>query len=496
MAAAAKYQPSESHLKKVAECLGNMPLATVPELANGFGISARWTYESLALLEERGQVESIEIAAAGRRSKRWWPTGRGDHRHDESTMVRLMDNPLSLHWFYYILPMIRKGEKSGDQRELLEFSWFRRRAFDAAARFNDGWVAFIWSGFWQNRKALRYRFERFSEMVREEGSEARSWPSLFCFVAADRWQGRMVMDVAKEFGMDHSVCVCTVQEHLLFGDADYAPGEGRGWLLPPAGAVLVEGSSVKGGLERSLARWSDSSHMLRLLMTIEEWPGITARMLAYYTRSAWSFVKEGLQRLLERGLIREVGKGFAASRSWLSAAARRDRVWQGTPGKMFSDSKLENLYVGRIAGHEMGLMRMMQFFAADGCTFASGWRCVDNMGRSGQIAPDAAVWIEEGPFGRGWHYVEYELRIRQQSQVGAKLRGYLARLRSDRYPVLMVCRPRMEQAFREAGEGLDMLITTVREARAGPLVGRDGTVWRNRGEPVQVLTGREETYSY
>ena len=487
MSASENYQPSEDYLARVAACLGNMPLATVPELANGFGINARWAYESLSVLEARGQASSIEIGAAGRRSRRWWPTGWGDHRHDESTVVRLMDNPVALHWFYYMLPVIGSGWEG---RRLKEFSWFRRRAFDAAARFNDGWVAFIWSGYWQSRKALRYRFEQFSVVAQEEGSEDRSWPSLFCFVAPDRWQAEMVMDVALEFGMAGSVCVCIVDQKQLLGEANYGPGEGRGWLLPPVGGVLLGTGSVREGLERSLNRWSDSGQVLRLLLTIEQWPGITVRTLSSFTRLSWSFVKEGVGRLLEKGLVRELGKGYVPSKSWLSAAARRDRVWQGAPGKLFSDSNLENLYVGRIAGHELGLMRLMQSFAADGCAFASGWRCVDNMGRSGQVAPDAVVWIADGPFGEGWHYVEYELRIRQRTQVGGKLRGYLASLRADRYPVLMVCRPRMEEAFVEAGRGLDLLTTTVQEARNGPLVGRDGTVWRNDGEPVRVLSGR------
>ena len=488
MVALKKYQPSAAHLEKVARGLGHLPLATAPELAHAFGLGVRWVYDSLAILQERGRVSSIEIGAVGRRSRRWWLAGVGDHRHDENTVVRLMDNPLSLHWVYYMLPLIAEAAPG---RRLKEFSWFRRRAFDAAARFNDGWVAFVWSGFWQTRKALRLRFERFSATVREEQAEERSWPSLFCFVAADRWQAQLVLDVAAEFGMTESVCVCTVDEKLLFGLANYRMGEGRGWLLPPVGGVSLERGSVQASLERSLTRWGDSSYLLRLMLVIEQWPGITLRSLSMYSRSAWSAARDGLERLTAAGLVREKGNGYVATAAWLAAAARRDRVWLGLPGKVFSEANLDKLYLGRIAEHEKGLMLMMRAFALDGCAFAAGWRCVDTMGRSGKVAPDAAVWIEHGPFDAGWHYVEYELRARQPSHVAPKLRGYKAALRADRYPVLLVCRLRMEEAFREAGAGINMLTTTVQEARSGPLTGHDGTVWRNnRGEPVGVLSGR------
>ena len=151
---------------------------------------------------------------------------------------------------------------------------------------------------------------------------------------------------------------------------------------------------------------------------------------------------------------------------------------------------MEELFAGRIGEHEAGVMRLMAGFASERCAFAPGWRCQDVMGDRGTVAPDAVVWIESGPFGAGWHYVEYERRARSPARVRAKLRGYQSDLRVNSYPLLVVCRPGVEKAFWEAGRELEMLTTTVQEARSGPVVGREGTVWRHFGRPVSVLSGQ------
>ena len=462
-----------------------MPLAKATELATAYGFGVGWTYESLRLLEAQGRVRSASLSAVGRPAQRWWPAGPGDHRHQPETVARLLDNVVAVHWFYFMLPYITDAVPG---RQLLEFAWYRQRVFEAAARFNDGWVAFFWTGYWQNQSKLRRRFEGLSESMQAGGSEARSWPSLLCFVAADRWQGQLVMDVAREFGMGDRTCVCTVDDRLLFGEMDFGPG--RGWLLPPVGGQELDGGVVERAASKSLAAVPDGHFLARLAQVVEQWPGCNVRALSELMRVSWGRVKAGLVKLEGLGMIVGGGKGYRASRRWYAAAARRDRVRSGLPAKMFSEKNLDELYLGRIARHEKGVLRVVQAFAKDGCAYAPGWRCVDSMGRDGKIAPDAVVWIEQGPFGPGWHYVKYELRAHQKAHIEAKLRGYQSALRADGYPLLTVCNRKVEDMFQVVGQGLDMLTTTVAEARKGPLVGTNGTVWRYFGQPVGVLSGR------
>lgn len=487
---ASGYRPGEVYLKEVAECLGYLPLAAARELAGCFGKSVRWTYAALGELQRQGAVDCLRFSVSQWPQRRWWLTGageaawlrNGDFRHSPQQLARLVDNPLSVEWFYYVCSQLC-GEPP--ERRLLEFSWFRDRSFEAAARFSDGWVALAWSGYWQNRAALVRRFERMSESMVVGDSGVRVWPSLFCFVVPDRWQAALVTSVAESFGMADAVCVCAIYDNILDGALDF--GEARGWLLPQWDLTLSDGHDwgrVYGGC---LASEPDGAWLIRLLQVIEQWPGIRIRTLCSFTRGSWKRVRSGLDRLAGKGLIWEQDGCYAVEAVWLSAAARRDRVWSGLPGKHFSKVKVAALYSGRIARHEQGLMRVMRAFAATGCAIAPGWRALDVMGSSGQIAPDGVVWLEQSPYGPGWHYVEYELRARSVKRVADKVRGYQTRVRADAYPVLVVCQPKVEAEFWAVGGQVPMLTTSVGEAAAGPLVGAAGTVWRCYGEPVAML---------
>ena len=103
------------------------------------------------------------------------------------------------------------------------------------------------------------------------------------------------------------------------------------------------------------------------------------------------------------------------------------------------------------------------------------------------MAPDAMVLLKESPFGATWCYVEYELTATKPSKVQGKLRAYHSRLRSDDYPVLVVCRRKAIPNFLRQGAGLRMLIAAVEDVRQQNVTGETGTVWLQDGNPVLRL---------
>ena len=160
-----------------------------------------------------------------------------------------------------------------------------------------------------------------------------------------------------------------------------------------------------------------------------------------------------------------------------------DRIADGT----FQQGKVEEEYAGRIAKHETGAVKLVGWFAEAGCPVAPGWRFRDVMGSQGQIAPDAMIFIPQSPFGPTWFYLEYELEATGPKGARGKVRGYKSRLRSDDFPLLVVCRSNAVQHFERESAGLPVLVAPVNEVRRGNVVGENGTVWRHEGEPVLRL---------
>ena len=171
----------------------------------------------------------------------------------------------------------------------------------------------------------------------------------------------------------------------------------------------------------------------------------------------------------------------------MTIAAQRDRVWSGSPQKRFGREKVEEYYAGRIADHELGLMKLVGWFAAAGCPVAPGWRFRDVMDEDGQIAPDAMIYIKNSPFGATWFYLEYELTATAPSKVTSKMRGYHSTGRSDDFPVLVVCHRKAIPHFQRECEGIPTLIAPVENLRRKTAISDSGTVWLRDGQPVTRL---------
>lgn len=154
----------------------------------------------------------------------------------------------------------------------------------------------------------------------------------------------------------------------------------------------------------------------RLLDKVMEWPGVTGMFLARAFGASWSsgrlrrFIMkmrdEGyLKCYPESGLLRYRLEGKA-----MNVLGRRDRV----NVQRFRESARHTRPAserGDLA-HEDGVMGLMGGFYGAGLKGAASWRSWEHLGRSGGIAPDGLVYLEHGPYGPGWHYVEYELQAR------------------------------------------------------------------------------------
>ena len=142
----------------------------------------------------------------------------------------------------------------------------------------------------------------------------------------------------------------------------------------------------------------------------------------------------------------------------------------------------------RDKAHGDGLMALSGQFMAAGLPTSDGRRSWEHLGLDGGIAPDGMVLLEHGPYGPGWHYVEYELSTRGERRVSEKLRGYLSGRRQDNFPVLVVSwNDSAEAVFQRLGRepGLPMLTTTKRRLEtSGPLNHPD--CWSMYGKRVTI----------
>ena len=473
------------------ERLDRFPLASANNIAALCNDEYKSCHDILQSLQRKGPAGGMDAGYSQRRQPRYWVNARGAGQMDHDPqpkrpgLVHSLLKRITLTESVYLI--IAAALAAEPERKLRDFQWRFDPAVDAAVRFNDGWMAFKWSGIWRNQTLLTDQMESLHHNLRAwRPGGNRPFPGRICFVVPDAWQAELVRRVVTSFGPSDLYLIHQADSQQTEGNYDLSRSRSR-----PPPPDLERWSRRPDRLDdtmRRLMEREDAKALIRCLSTTEQWPGVPRSALKDLTRLNGKSITTSLQTLAEMGLMWQVEHGgYAVDDPWLSIAAERDRVWSGRPNKMFGREKVAALYAGRIANHEIGAMKLVSWFAAEGCPVAPGWRFRDVMGHAGQIAPDGMVYIENSPFGPSWFYLEYELSATTPSRVAGKMRAYHSHLRSDDFPVLVVCRRKALPHFLQECVGIRALIAPVEDVRRKNAIGDSGTVWLLDGQPVPRL---------
>ena len=465
--------------------VGDMPWASVQDLAYAFDHNPGTVYQKLDTLNNHGLVEAAKFHIGATREMRFtvsddnWSRVMHDRPlpHKEHVLQRLLINLEFTTAVYLLVGLLVQGERG---RKLLRLRWLWRHDFDAIAQFNDGWAGFLWSGMWQDQEKLERRIQQCAEVLAEwSGGRGTHWPGRLVIVVPDQWQEEVAWRAVRRRGWEAICSVHCLVADTFAGDLDLTASRGR---IPMQ--LSDDVPPVRAGLEQ-LQRFlldDQGDRMRRLLSAVEQYPGIIASHVSAMSGINGQLTKLGLAELQRRELTRRMGnQGYALEKRPLALAARRDRVWLGLPDHRSGPNRL-SAHSGRRWKRIRGAQKLLAQFRAAGCPTAAGWRAQD-----GPFVPDGVVWIEDGPCGRGWHYLINASGIRAESMVDRLLEQAFARARSDRYPILVVCPDALEQVYWHAAPALPVLTAAMSRVSGGPVVGDDGTVWMKSGVPVKTL---------
>ncbi len=473
--------------RTIEDRLTRFPLASGQNLDRFYREEYITRNRTLAALMDDGLVDGMKSGFTLRRQPRYWSIDRSaawdpdDPQPKHPHLVHMLLTRLALLESVHFIIEDALQKKPG--RKLVDFDWRFESAIDATVRFNDGWMAFIWSGIWKDGTSVSHLVLKLIDNLRDWGRAGLPHhPGKICVVVPDLWQAELVRRAVEMFGRPEISLIHVAGAKSIDDDYDLSSSRGwpprtdmRRWALPP---------DRLDRLVRELVAQDNARDLLRFLTTVEQWPGVVRGTLRDLMKLNGKSTAAAEDWLIKSKLIWLTSKGgLAVGEDWLSIAARRDRVWSGRPGQMFSREKVEELYAGRIGAHEKGLAALVGWFSAAGCPIAPGWRFRDVMGSRGQVAPDAMIYVERSPFGPTWFHVEYELSAQAMVRVRRKFRGYHSQVRSDDFPLLCVCKREAMQLVIDLG--LDrMLVAPVEDVRRSNVVGDCGTVWLHGGRPV------------
>ena len=477
--------------KALMPSLVELPLCSASDVSGLVGGDVSGSYGLLWELHGSRLVDCQPLGATKSKVNRWWVTeygldvmGLGGLVWQQLwTLSQVLDRLPSAEWFY----QVALGVKG--LGEYKNFLWFTGISWDAAARYERGWVAFFWSGMLQVESRLRAVLGQLAGNLRDHSVDGGSaWPSLIVFVACDEWQQELVVQVTRLFGLEEMVQVWCVADGSVRG---VGKGTGwGGWVFQDFEMREMGGWSWPDRLADSLWSQGYGGGSKRLLSLVGEWPELRSlyagRLFAGDGGS--KYFHKLLRQLLDLRLVVRTGghRGrYRLSSRGYWVLASRDRVpnnvmLAGVKGPVGASAR-------RLALHEDGVMDMVGRLNQGGLATCAGWRWWEGI-EGGAIVPDAMVYVSDGPFGPGWHFLEYERYVRGVFRAERKLRGYLAGDRRERWPLLIVVwNEDVEKVFHGIGRsaGLLMLTATMeRLRRYGPA--GNAECWSMYGQKVYL----------
>ena len=290
-------------------------------------------------------------------------------------------------------------------------------------------------------------------------------------------------------------------EHLQavapqWADSHCECGAGEG--VQSATCQFHDAVAIITRMEAHLENPVGTRDMARLLYAVAEWPAATVALARALLgeKPRGRRAQRALMRLTDLGLLVRWKTGrvwrYRVTKSGMEIVAVCDResvdgLWkriQMDRWDKLGDAKTER----RFGFHEYGVVDLATRFAEAGCRVVNGWREWVDMGEYGGIAPDAMIHLQSGPFGGGWHYVEYERSKTGSKALAKKLRGFDSPRRKNAWPLIMVCAS--QQAERNVQQwatqtGVQIATTTMARLRCNGAVG-NAKCWLVHEQPVQL----------
>ena len=211
-----------------------IPLSSAGDMAAFQHRTPSGVYAKLRTLRGKGLVESVTLGLLSPPVEQFFVTETvlremgldGATWHQPGGLIRLLERLSSVESLY------RAAAAIDGLGELRDFQWVDAVSFDAAARYQWGWVAFFWVGILRSEASFAERMEAFgNDLLALASNDPCPRPGLVCCAVWDLWQVELVLRVARRFRMTDWVKVWCVADGSWHGTGDVQ--RGRGWVHQP-----------------------------------------------------------------------------------------------------------------------------------------------------------------------------------------------------------------------------------------------------------------------
>ena len=488
----------------VLRALRRLPLSAASDIGPILGRTVFGVHKVLNKLAKIGWVEGTQLGCTMGQRQRWHLTKECLNRagltgvtwHEEETRCRLLGILPALEQFY---AAIGTAKSLG---EFTDFQWLEalngaELGCDAAVRYERGWAGLVSCGSLLTETDLVSRLTQLPMIFQRLALDApQPWPSYLCMVAIDEWEKELVFRALEDTGLQDMAEVRCVANGTITRAAKV--GVSQGWVGQPVRRRTSETISWARSVAESPWSGAGGQHAARVVEAVVDWPGSRLRILkaALQERPGQSRVRASSRQLADSELVRQTGAGREAryfAHKGLRLRSAQDRVpissaRTRTGLSQWQEPSNRPLRRTLSQAHEDGLRDFLRPFMEGGFPVAAGWRYTESLGSDGGIAPDALLMLSDGPYGGGWHHVEYERTARGEARVAKKLRGYASERRRDGYPVFLVCwNDYAEQRFQAQGHelGIRLITTTLKRLRDHGALGNT-ECWSAYGRWVSI----------
>ena len=222
--------------RKVLDGVMGMSLASAPDIAGAQRRTARGVYARLRALRNDGLIEPVTLGWLRPRVDRWALTTVAREElgmeitgcHQPGFLARLVERIPALEWGY---PAAAAVQGLGEMRD---FHWVDDAAFDAAVRYECGWVVIMCGSECSVPKRLWGKGSDSWAMISAPWPSGipNPRPSQVCCVVPDRWQAELVIRVVRRYEMTDWVSVWCISDDTWFGARESL--QSRGWVHQPA----------------------------------------------------------------------------------------------------------------------------------------------------------------------------------------------------------------------------------------------------------------------